>query len=136
MAEATVETQKEAPKKGSKLVVVRIRGAPKMKTVMEDTLKMLHLDRRHACAILEDTPQNRGMIKKVESYLTWGELDDATLKLLEEKKNLQSNDKAMWTGLSAPKQSLERKGIKMPFKRGGVLGYRGAEINALIQRMI
>ena len=38
--------------------------------------------------------------------------------------------------LSPPRQGFERKGIKVPFSQGGVLGYRKDKINELIMRMI
>lgn len=38
--------------------------------------------------------------------------------------------------LSPPRKGFERKGIKVPFSLGGVLGYRKEKINDLLQRMI
>lgn len=38
--------------------------------------------------------------------------------------------------LGMPKNGFERKGIKVPFSMGGVLGYRKDRINDLIRRMI
>ena len=38
--------------------------------------------------------------------------------------------------LSPPRRGLERKGIRFKYKEGGSLGYRGAEINELLKRMI
>jgi len=38
--------------------------------------------------------------------------------------------------LQPPRKGFERKGIKTPFSQGGVLGYRKAKINDLIQRML
>jgi len=38
--------------------------------------------------------------------------------------------------LNPPKKGFERKGIKEPYSRHGVLGYRGENINNLIERMI
>jgi len=38
--------------------------------------------------------------------------------------------------LNPPKGGFEKKGIKHPFSVGGVLGYRGKEINKLIERML
>jgi large subunit ribosomal protein L30 len=38
--------------------------------------------------------------------------------------------------LSPPKRGFERAGIKKSYCEGGVLGYRGAEINKLIMKMI
>jgi large subunit ribosomal protein L30 len=38
--------------------------------------------------------------------------------------------------LSPPRGGFERGGIKKPYNKGGVLGYRGDEINKLIERML
>ncbi len=38
--------------------------------------------------------------------------------------------------LEPPKKGYERGGIKHPFSRGGVLGYRGEKINILLEKMI
>ncbi len=38
--------------------------------------------------------------------------------------------------LQPPKKGFERKGIKVPFSQGGVLGYRKEKINELLMRMI
>ena len=38
--------------------------------------------------------------------------------------------------LNPPRKGFERKGIKVSFKAGGALGYRGEKINDLIQRML
>ncbi len=38
--------------------------------------------------------------------------------------------------LSPPEKGFERKGVKVPFSLGGVLGYRKENINELLKRMI
>ncbi len=38
--------------------------------------------------------------------------------------------------LNPPRQGFERKGIKVPFAQGGVLGYRMTKINDILSRMI
>lgn len=38
--------------------------------------------------------------------------------------------------LNPPQHGFERKGVKVPFSLGGVLGYRKEKINELLQRMI
>jgi len=38
--------------------------------------------------------------------------------------------------LNPPRKGFERKGIKVPFSQGGVLGYRKEKINDLISRMV
>ena len=122
------EVEKQEIKTAKQIAVIRIRGATKIKKVALDTLNLLKLYDTHNCAILNDTPSMNGMLKKVANYITWGEIDDETLKLLKGEKTPFR--------LHPPRKGFERKGIKIPFKKGGALGYRGDKINDLIKRMM
>jgi large subunit ribosomal protein L30 len=127
------EKAQEDKKQYNKIAVVRIRGSVKLKKKLKDTLNMLNLYKQNYCVILEDSPSIRGMLKKIQSYITWGEIDDETLNLLKEKR--QEKDKSFYR-LHPPIKGFERKGIKLPFKVGGALGDRKEKINDLIKRMI
>ncbi len=116
----------------SKIAIIRIRGGIGLKSGVKDTLDMLCLYRKNHCVIVNDTASILGMIKKIQSFVTWGFIDDETLKLLQDKKG---KDKKFFA-LSPPRKGYGRKGIKMPFKLGGALGDRKDKINDLIQRMI
>lgn len=122
----------------AKLALILIRGTINVQAPIKDTLQMLRLRKKHVCVIIEDNPTTRGMIRKVKDLITWGEVDDATINALQEKrgeKDVEGKLKPFFR-LSPPKRGFERKGIKIPFKLGGALGERGNEINALIQRML
>lgn len=133
------ETQKA---KYEKLAIIRIRGSIKVSTKFVDTMNMLRLYKQHCCVIVDATPSIKGMLKKVSSYITWGEIDDETLALLKEKRAEKTKDKEgketikPFFRLHPPRKGFERKGIKLPFKVGGALGYRGKKINDLIKRMM
>jgi large subunit ribosomal protein L30 len=116
----------------AKFAVIRIRGPVRVKSKVEDTLKMLNLNKKFNCVILEDTPAYKGMIQKVRFHVTWGEVNDEVLKLLQAKKS--KNKKCI--GLHPPRGGFERKGIKMPFSLGGALGNRKEKINDLLKRML
>jgi len=109
------------------LLVVRIRGTLRLLFSVKETMVCLGLSRLHSCKLLPDTPAVRGMLAKAEPYIAWGEADAATEELLT-KKNVQR--------LQPPRGGYERKGVKMPFSKGGAYGYRGKEINALVKRML
>ncbi len=116
----------------AKLAVIRIRGPVHVKGEIEDTMTMLNLRKKLNCAIVDDNPSIKGMLNKIRSYVTWGEVNDEVLKLVEAKKK-----KGMKiTALHPPKGGFERKGVKMPFTVGGVLGNRKDKINALLKRML
>ena len=83
-----------------------------------------------------------GMLNKTKDFITYGEIDEDTLKELREKRLEKTKDKQgkevekKFFRLSPPRGGFERKGIKASFNIGGVLGPRGDKINDLIKRMI
>ena len=116
----------------AKLALIRIRGPVHVKGEIEDTMTMLNLRTKFHCVVVEDNPSTKGMINKTRSYITWGEVNDELLKLLEAKKN-----KGMkFVALHPPIGGFERKGIKIPFTVGGALGNRKDKITALLKRML
>jgi len=124
----------------NKIAAIRIRGLVNVDGRIKDTLSMLRLEQKNACVVVDDTPSMRGMINKAKDYITWGEIEEKTLKMLLEKrfKKTENDEKKKITlfRLSPPKGGFERKGIKVSFSAGGVLGDRGKDINSLIEKMI
>jgi len=140
------------------LAVIRVKGGFKIKKGLKDTFSLMRLNKKHHCVLLEDNPINLGMIRKVQDFITWGEIDEETLKSLILKrgrlpgnkrvelseKELNSLVKKLLKGegtkikpvfrLSPPKKGWERGTIKLRYPRGA-LGPRGSEINSLIKRM-
>lgn len=150
--------------------LVRVRGHPGVNKDIEDTLKMLNLTRANHCVVLPETESVRGMINKVNNYITWGEVSEETLARLIKFRGRLKGDKSIDDSyvaenseyssiislakgiaggemkyskikdikplfrLSPPNKGYE--GIKRSYKDGGTLGYRGDDINELIERMI
>ncbi len=123
-----------------KIAVILLRGLIRINTNIKDTLFMLRLRKKFACTVIDDTPSNMGMIKKAKDYITWGEIDDDTLKALLDKRGKADPEdpKKMkpFFNLHPARGGFEKKGTKAPYNMGGALGYRGAEINKLIKKMI
>ncbi|HDH91457.1 MAG TPA: 50S ribosomal protein L30 [Candidatus Aenigmarchaeota archaeon] len=72
--------------------VVRVRGKVGVKREIEDTLKLLRLKAVNNCVIIPETPDFKGMLEKVKSYITWGEIDKETLvELLRRRLRLKGN---------------------------------------------
>lgn len=115
-----------------KLAAILVRGLVEVKTEVKDTLRMLNLQKKNACVILDDSPVVRGMLKKCENYITYGEVSDVVIKELNEKRPSAKK----FFSLHPPRGGFERKGIKKPFNLKGALGYRGDKINVLIKKMI
>ena len=141
----------------NKIAVIRIRGGINVKTGIMRTFEVLRLYKKNCCVVVDSSPESIGMIKKAKDYVTWGEIDEETFKLLAEKRGeiykgrekdshgrieykkfivIDNKKYKKFFRLQPPKGGFERKGIKIPFSIGGALGYRGDKINVLIKKMI
>jgi len=139
------------------LAAIRVRGLTGIRTGTEDTLRMLRLYKNNYCCILPNKPTCVGMLKKAKDYITWGEIDEETFKMLVEKRGEEYKGKEFdkkkkikyddffvfsdkkikkYFRLNPPRKGFERKGIKHSYQQGGALGYRGENINDLIRRMV
>lgn len=113
----------------SKIAVIRIRGNTGVKKQISDTMDMLRLKNQHNCIVIEDTPELMGMVKKVQHFVTYGPVSDESIALLEPRK------KGTVYFLHPPRSGFERKGIKVPFVKGGALGKRDS-MDSLIAKMV
>jgi len=113
-----------------KIAVIRIAGNVRLKNETKDTFRMLNLPKKFSCAVIEDSPSNAGMVRKVKDYVTYGKADEETVSLLKKKENGRK-----YFSLHPPIGGFERKGTKKSFKEGGALGDRGDKISNLIKRM-
>jgi large subunit ribosomal protein L30 len=138
------------------LAIVLVRSFAGMEEPLRQTLALLKLLRKNHCVIVKNNVIYKGMINKVKDYVTWGEVDDNTFKQLVEKRGeayegrlkdgtgsynynfLEFNGKKYksYFRLNPPRKGFGRKGVKIAFKVGGALGYRGTKINDLILRML
>jgi large subunit ribosomal protein L30 len=150
--------ESKTPAQSSKLCAVRIRGVINVQKQIKDTMKMLNLHKKNCCVIYDNTPTMVGMLKKAKDYITWGEIDDSTIKQLFEKRgelyegpekdrtgkldyaskyhNFAGKKYKKYFRLSPPRGGFERKGIKKAFSIGGALGNRGQKMKDLIKKMI
>lgn len=145
----------------NKLAIIQIRGTVNLSPDVRKTLELLRLHRKHVCVVVDDNAVNRGMLKKVKDYTTYGEIDKATFdlmlekraELIEEKVDLKKLSEDYFSSKLALKEfetrgvkpffrlhppigGFERKGIKMPYAKGGVLGDRKDKIKDLIVKML
>ncbi len=152
-----------------KLALIRVRGRVGVSKDVERTLELLKLKRKHNLVIVDDKKEILGMIKKVEPYITYGEIEKGTLIKLIKKRGKSSLRKKIDLNkvnekfgslenfaekflkgeatlkdanikqpfcLHPPRKGFERGGIKKFYKQKGALGYRGKEINKLIEKML
>jgi len=139
-------------------VAIRIRGSVNLRKEIKDTLAMLRLYRKMHCVLLKETDSIKGMLKRVNNWITYGEIEDDILKLLVEKrgrklgnkrltkeeaeevfKKIKENEKIPNTIKPVFRLTPPSKGFKKSIKQHypkGELGYRGKEINKLLERMV
>ncbi|MFC2143270.1 uL30 family ribosomal protein [Candidatus Aenigmatarchaeota archaeon] len=109
------------------LAAIRLRGKINIKQDQKRTMDMLGIKKINSMVVLPRSQIVIGMLKKVESFITWGEVSDEVLDKIRKK-----GDETAFS-LKPPKKGL--KSIKKYYPKGD-LGYRGDKINALINRMI
>jgi len=121
-----------------KIALILVRGFVRTKGDIIATLYALRLRKKNSCVVLGDTPSNRASAMKCKDYITFGEINDETHKLLVEKRGRKGKDGQLqkFFSLHPPRGGFERKGIKTPFSNGGALGNRGPKINDLIKKML
>jgi len=144
-----------------KIAIIRIRGLVGVRKKIKDTLNMLRLRKKFVCVILDETKENIGMIKLVQTFVAYGEIDKETLKALIMSRGRFPGDKIVnFAGSNLEnvlndfldgKKKLKDIGIK-PFFRlhppkggfkkstkllwpNGVLG-KNPKINELIIKML
>ena len=63
-------------------MIVRVRGSLHARHDVVETLRFLHLTRPNHATVVPEVPSVRGMLTKVQGYVTWGEADPDTIGLL------------------------------------------------------
>lgn len=109
------------------IAAVRIRGTVNVRRDLRDTMKMLGLKKVNSVALLPETESMKGMVKKIDNFVAWGEISDELANKLKQK-----NDKKVFH-LKPPVKGY--KSVKHRWPKGD-LGYRGKDIEKLIERMM
>ncbi|MCD6564013.1 MAG: 50S ribosomal protein L30 [Thermoproteales archaeon] len=87
------------------LAVIRLRGTQGLKPEEEKTLELLNLHKVNHAVLVPDNKVVRGMLKKVEYIVTYGEIDKETLALLLSKRGRLIGNKKI------TQEYLEEKGF-------------------------
>ena len=59
--------------------VIRVRGQPDVNKDIEYTMNLLGLTRVNHCVVVPENDVMKGMLQKAKDYITWGEVNEATL---------------------------------------------------------
>ena len=86
------------PKKAAEskcLAVVKIRGTVSAQREARETLNLLLLTKTNRGVLVRNSPSMLGMLKRVQSYATWGEISKQTLVDLLTKRGRLPGDKKL-----------------------------------------
>ena len=90
------------------MAVVRVRGEVGVRKPITDTMKILRLYHKNYCALVWASESALGMVKKVQDYVTFGEIDEAMLiDLLKERGRIAGNKRLTAEFLKARKLTYE-----------------------------
>ena len=78
-------------------LVIRVRSDRGVKPKIKDTMSMLNLTRVNHAVLIPDTPAYSGMLHKAKDYITWGEVDAATIATLISERGRLVGDKPVTT---------------------------------------
>ena len=77
------------------LVVVRIRGLVSAQREARETLALLHLTHTNHAILIDSRPAYKGMLQRVNSYVTYGEPTAETVTMMLQKRALLAGDKKL-----------------------------------------
>jgi len=77
------------------LVVVRIRGTVSAQREARETLELLHLTHTNHAVIVDSRPAYKGMLQRVNAYVTYGEPTAETITMMLQKRALLAGDKKL-----------------------------------------
>jgi len=78
-------------------LVVRIKGQADVPYWATTTLKLLKLDKKYRATIIPAKENTLGMLKKIQHYISWQEIDISTTKELLDKKARKTGYKKITT---------------------------------------
>ena len=78
-------------------LVIRIKGQPDVPYWANTTLRLLKLEKKYRVTILPVKENTDGMLKKIQHFVSWQEVDLPTTKELLDKKGRRSGYKKITT---------------------------------------
>ena len=77
------------------LAVVKVRGTISAQREARETLDLLRLTKTHRSILVPNNPSVLGMLRRVQSYVTWGEISKETLVDMISKRGRLAGDKKL-----------------------------------------
>ncbi|MCI4349352.1 MAG: 50S ribosomal protein L30 [Thermoplasmata archaeon] len=92
-------------------MVIRVRGGIHARRDIVETLDLLHLTRPNHATILPEAETSRGMLVKVQGYVTWGEAEPETLGMLLRERGETSEGARLHDPNGKPENAADLPGI-------------------------
>ena len=77
------------------IAAVRVRGSISAQREARETLDMLHLGRTNHAVLVDNRPAFLGMLRRVQSYVTWGEVSRETVASMLQKRGRLAGNKRL-----------------------------------------
>jgi large subunit ribosomal protein L30 len=77
------------------IAAVKVRGTVSAQRESKETLMMLRLSRTNHAVLIDNRPAFKGMLQRVQSYVTWGEVSKETVALMLQKRGRLAGDKKL-----------------------------------------
>ncbi len=65
-----------------RIAIIRLKGEANARPAVRETFRLLRLYKKQTCVLIPNTPQFIGMLSVIKDFVTWGEVDEVTVKLL------------------------------------------------------
>lgn len=118
------------------IAVIRIRGQVNLKKEVVETFKRLKLRKKLTCVFIDEKDKVKmGMLKKIQSYVAFGDVSDELKKKVIDKRGQKGKDKKYrgFCRLHPPVGGF-KKSTQKAFPKG-VLG-KNKDIAKLLERML
>lgn len=79
----------------TKIAIIRVHGKKGLRKSIKNTFNMLRLYNKHNCVIIPNTKTYVGMIKRINEFVTWGEINKETLTLLLKERGKLARKKSL-----------------------------------------
>ena len=76
-------------------MAIKVRGNISAQREARETLELLHLSKSNHAVLIENSPSMIGMLRRVQSYVTWGEIPSETIAALLTKRGRLAGDNKM-----------------------------------------
>ncbi len=119
------------------ICIIRIAGETGIDGKIKETLNRLRIQKKYSCVVFENPNESQlGMIKKVNDFIAYGEINEETYKKLVEKRGKKVAGKLKpFFRLHPPRKGIDSK-KHFGESSKGVLGNNKEKINELIIRML